>query len=468
MDGLIETAAPGHATVSTPEVGGADTAAAATGDRRAPIWLKVLAPLAVLALGGAGTYALVATRPEPTAAPRRETVWTVEARRVSRQTVRPQLEAFGRVTAVNPIEIRAGVAGDIAAVGHGLRRGARVATGDLLARIDQRDLELMVRDARAALAEATARAEETAAALARLDGLLAIDRRLVAIAERNFQRRQRLQARGVTSEDALDAAASEAETARRVVTDRAGDVAIQRARLDQHKAAVERAETTLARAERDLARTEIRAPAAGIIETTAVNRGGRVNVNALVATLLPLDGFEAEVRLSAVEYRRLAADDQPVIGRAVALSWVGAGADGGVDLTGRIVRVDPRIDAVGGGITGHVALPALPPDTPLRPGAFLAVSLPDAAFTDVVRLPVTAVMPDGNVYLVGADDRLAGAPAEVVRRLGNEVLLRVSVPDGACVVTTRFNQIGDGVKVVADGCGSAGAGTDADVGGAAS
>ena len=67
-------------------------------------------------------------------------------------------------------------------------------------------------------------------------------------------------------------------------------------------------------------------------------------------------------------------------------------------------------------------------------------------YRGVLRLPDGAVMDDGSIYVV-EDGRLAGHKAEIVRRVSGGVLVRADIPEGARVVTTRFPEIGPGVRV---------------------
>ncbi len=434
-------AARAHAQVDSDHGGG-----------RRLLWLKIVLPVLVLGLAAAGYRTLVATRPTPLASPPTERTWTVTAQRVTPATVRPTLHLFGRLRATRPIDLRSGVAGFVRHRGATFEPGSVIRTGTLLMTLDDRDLRIVHDQAIARLSEAEARQRELAAVLAQERAMRAIDADLLVLAENRVQRRQSLQSRGVTSTDALEQAETEAKTARRSLAQRDGAIAVAEARLDQQTAAVAHARAALQQAETDLERAIIRAPATALVDDVVANRGSRLGVNSPIATLLPLDGLQAEFRLSAAEYGRLTGDDQPLLGRPVRLTWQ---AGDGAELTGRIVRIDPRVDMAGGGILAHATLDGLGPDTPLRPGAFLTVVVEDIAFENVVRVPASTVMPDGAVYGIDDDRRLVPYAATVVRRLGSDVLVRTAAPPGTCLVTTRFNQIASGVKIETDGCGLA-------------
>jgi hypothetical protein len=65
----------------------------------------------------------------------------------------------------------------------------------------------------------------------------------------------------------------------------------------------------------------------------------------------------------------------------------------------------------------------------------------------VIALPATALDPGGSVLVLGAEDRLEEMPVELVRRQGDDVLLRADALDGREVVTERSPLLGAGIKV---------------------
>ena len=82
----------------------------------------------------------------------------------------------------------------------------------------------------------------------------------------------------------------------------------------------------------------------------------------------------------------------------------------------------------------------------LRPGAFVEVLVADRLYTGVVRLPESALHGGVTVYAV-VGGHLAAREVEVVVRTGREVLVRGDFAPGDRVVTTRFPEIGPGVRV---------------------
>ena len=121
---------------------------------------------------------------------------------------------------------------------------------------------------------------------------------------------------------------------------------------------------------------------------------------------------------------------------------------GHVLIRGAIDRqgVVAAIDAASGGIRIYARIVAPNLASPLRPGAFVDVIVPGKFYRGVLRLPDGAIMDDGSIYVV-EDGRLAGRRAEFVSRVGGDVLVRADITEGVQVVTTRFPEIGPGIRV---------------------
>jgi len=62
-------------------------------------------------------------------------------------------------------------------------------------------------------------------------------------------------------------------------------------------------------------------------------------------------------------------------------------------------------------------------------------------------LPATAVAADNTVLVIGEDDRLSVADVEVLRRQGDDVIIRARGLNGADVVAERSPILGAGIKV---------------------
>ncbi|MBT4487055.1 MAG: efflux transporter periplasmic adaptor subunit, partial [Rhodospirillaceae bacterium] len=153
--------------------------------------------------------------------------------------------------------------------------------------------------------------------------------------------------------------------------------------------------------------------------------------------------LEARVTLSDRQYGRLVSEGD-LAGRPVEITWQVGGKS--FPFAGLLDRIGARIDSASGGVQVFARLTGADLTKPLRPGAFVAISMPDQIYRGVARLPESALYNADTVYVIAAD-RLEQRKVELVARVDNDVLLRGEIRDGDRVVTTRFAEIGPGQKV---------------------
>jgi RND family efflux transporter MFP subunit len=410
----------------------------------------VAVPLLVLA-GAAATFAyLRATRPHIPPRPPQERVWTVATAAARAGADRPVYRLFGEIVAGREAELRPLVAGRVIAVGPDFVNGGTVHKGDLLIEIDPFDYQAAVDEREADLAEARARLDEFRGDLGAERALLDGDERQLRLARDELDRRQRLLKTGAGTQKALDdARLAVTEREQRVLSRRQGIERLE-ARIAQTEATVDRLRVLLRRARRDLEQTRQTAPFDGFLEDTAAAEGKRVSTGDRIARLIDARRLEARFQVSDGEYARMIADGD-LRGRSATVIWRAGESPFTFDAI--IDRAESRIDAAAGGVLLYARLDGLGLDTPLRPGAFVAVEVPDRTYQDVVRLPERALHGGDTVYVVdesaapGADGRLAARTVDLVARDGADVLIRGAFAPGERIVTTRFPEIGPGVRV---------------------
>jgi len=150
------------------------------------------------------------------------------------------------------------------------------------------------------------------------------------------------------------------------------------------------------------------------------------------------------VTLSDAQYGRIVRAAGGVLGRPVEVRWyVG---DEPFVYEAEIVRVGSRIAASSGGVNVYARLVDPLNPTPLRPGAFVEVRVPDVEREDVVRLPQTALYGNDHVYVI-EDGRLSRREVQQLGATQGDVLVRGDLRDGEAVAVTRLARPGDGVKV---------------------
>lgn len=399
--------------------------------------------MAVLAVSVLIAGYLQATKPqlEPRAPVERE--WLIETAIVAVGDQRAELRAFGEVVAERDAEMRALVSGQVVEVGASFEDGGVVRAGDLLVRIDPFDYEATLAEAEATLAEAKALLAEYEAQL-RAEQRAATENQLqLDIAARELERRETLFREQVVSEKHVDDAAMAASERARLATQSVESVAAYAARADRQRAVIRQAEVALSRARRDLDHTRLTAPFDGYLTATDAAIGKRLSVNDRIARLLDLERLEVRFHLSDGEYGRLAGGSG-LAGRDATVLW--RAGDRALRYPAVIQRIGGEIDAASGGVRVYAAVDAATGEVPLRPGAFVEVSLPDRLLRDAVTLPESALHGGDTVYVV-VGGRLELRRVSLLLRSGGEVIVRGGLADGEAVVTTRFAEIGPGLKV---------------------
>lgn len=372
---------------------------------------KVLVPILFLAVGAAIAAGLIATRPEVAPKPVVEKTWTVAAIPASASDIRPIRKFYGTVVAPREVDIRPEVAGSVRAVGPNFVEGGIVREGELLVDIDPFDYDALMR--------------ETEADIKGTKAMIERDAERIALMKRDVMRREKLQGSGYASEKVLDDA--------RLTLSQAEQQQIER----QNK--LEKLQVELERIQRSLADTRVTAPADGFLQDVSAAIGKYVTVGDALAKLIPAAGLEARFHVGSGAFQRFLANGNYREIKAQVV-WAGETHDAVLD------RVESQVTTASGGIDVFAKIGGLDVDTDLRPGVFVEVRVPGAQYDDVIRVPEEAVHGGDTVYVV-VDGRLVPRRVELATRDGGDALIRGDFEPGDRLVTTRFPEIGPGLKV---------------------
>lgn len=331
---------------------------------------RVAAATAALALGGVVVVsAELETDGAPAKAAVAEQATPASVAKVERRPVTNWSAFSGRLEAIDRVEIRPRVAGEI--VKAHFREGALVKRGDVLFTID--------RDPYAAAAD-RARAE-VAATEARLK-----------LARADLDRGRKMTSIAISGRD-LDQRDSEVRSA---------------------EAAKQGAEAALRSAELDLGYTEVRAPVAGRVGRIEVTAGNLVAAGPgapVLTRLVSIDpiyaSFDADERavLKALDTLPAGVERSDAIAAIPVEMSTGTRED---VARGRLQYVDPSVQAAGGTVRVRAEFPN--PDGRLFPGQFARLKMGEAREADAVLVSERAVGVDQDksfVLVVGDDDRAA-------------------------------------------------------------
>ena len=341
------------------------------------------------------------------------------------------------------------MAGRIVELGPNFVSGAIVRKGETLIVIDRFDYEVDVVDKEAMIAESAARLKETHSELRMERELLTIAREQLKLRKTDLNRKRRLSSRGTPSHKARDDALIAYNEAKRSVESSKQLSERLVARVEQLGATLTRSKAALKQARRDLSETVLVAPEDGFLADATAAAGQRVGTNDRLARLIVASRLEVSLQLNRNDFGRLAGGSDRsaadrLVGRAVSVNWRLGQQSFGFDAV--IERLGAEIDPASGGIGVYARLIGADLRTPLRPGAFVEVSIPGNMYRHVLRLPESAVDGDGNVYVID-QGRLGARRVEVLRRVDKDVLIRADIAPGTKIVTTRLPEIGPGLRV---------------------
>lgn len=379
---------------------------------------------------------------EPRQRPQRERVFAANVVAIQPETIRPVLSTFGELRTRRSLDLRASTAGEVVWLSDKVEEGGQVKAGETLVRIDPVEAQSALATARADMAEAEAdlRDAERQLLLARDEITAAEDQaRLRANA---LSRQQDLLQRGVGSTAAVETAELALSSANQAILSRRQALANSEARIDQAKTTLARRGIALADAERRLADTQITVWFDGVLSDVTVVEGGRVTAGETLARVVDPNALEVAFRVSTPQHTRLLNENGDLVGADVTASLDILGVD--LHASGKISRESA---AVGEGQTGRLLFARLDSAPGFRPGDFVRVRIEEPPLNNVARLPATAVDAAGTVLVLGEEDRLEVAEVNVLRREGDDVLVRARGLRDREVVAERTPLLGAGIRI---------------------
>lgn len=312
-----------------------------------------------------------------------------------------ELTALGTVRPLQSVDVRPRVEGELLEVD--FDEGDTVQKGQRLARIDPRDYQAQLDEAK---------------------GQLAQDQAQLASAQQDLARYQKLIKTNYVSQQDLD-------QQRQLVRQYQGTVA-------SDKASVQSAQV-------QLDYTDIKAPITGVVGIRNVDPGNIVQLgdDDPIVTITQLDPisviFSLPSRYVDTVRQRLTAGDHPSV------SVTGTS---GETFSGTLTSIDSNINSATGTIRLRATLDN--PDGGLYPNAYVDVSLVSQILNDRVIVPEPAVQTGQNgdyVYVVNDDDTVSRRDVTLLATQQSQSALSSGVQAGEQVVVDGVDSLSDGAKV---------------------
>jgi RND family efflux transporter MFP subunit len=225
-------------------------------------------------------------------------------------------------------------------------------------------------------------------------------------------------------------------------------------RLRIADASLRQARAQMARAERDLLRTRIVAPFDGRVRSERVDIGQFVNRGTTIASIYATD--YAEVRLP-IHDEELAFLNLPLgpnpnpanIGAEVTLSARFGGADH--EWQAQVVRTEGELDPKTRMITvvARIDKPykIVGDRPPLAVGLFVNASIHGKIADNIAVIPRAALRKNGQVLIVGADNRLIFRDATILRMVNDQVYISAGLEAGDQLCISVLDNAMEGMSV---------------------
>ena len=408
----------------------------------------LLFSLALGLLGLAGNTIKVAVQDrmnqEPRSQKARERTFAVKVVPAEVTSINPTLNAFGEIQSRKTLDLRMAASGQIQELSTNFVEGGSVKSGELLIRLDDSDYQTAVDLAENNLIDAKNEVIEAARNLSFSKEELAAAEEQEKLRRRALTRQKDLVERGVGTAAALENAELSASGATQAVLSRKAAVDQVKNRGAQAETRLVRAELALKDAKRKLEDTKLYAEFSGLLSGVSLVKGGIVSANERLGQLIDPEVLEVSFKISTQQYTRLLNDNGELLKAPVSVALTNT--EQGLNADGVIIRDSA---SVAKGQTGRQVYAKLTKSVGFKPGDFVAVKVEEPTLNWVVKLPSTALDASNKVLLLGEGERLEEAQVKLMRRQGNEVIVRSRDLSGKEIVAQRTPVLGAGIKVKA-------------------
>ncbi len=400
--------------------------------------------LALLVYAGQIVVGAVQTRmaQEGRASAPRERVFAVNVVPATYETVTPILEAFGQIQSRRTLELRAATSGRIVWLSEDFVEGGAVGAGEDLVHIDPADSEAALERTASDLLDAQAEVRDADRSLLLASDELAAAQDQAELRDRAFKRQQDLAQRGVGTAASVEDAELALASARQSVLARRIAEAQAEARVDQAANRLARARIALEEARRDVVDTKVMARFEGTLSEVSLVQGRLVSANEKLALLVDPHALEVAFRVSTAQYANLLDD----FGRLIPAPVIATlDAAGNALVASGVISRDAAV--AGEGQSGRLIFAKLDTAPGFKPEDFVTVSVQEPPIERVARLPASSLASNQTVLVIGAEDRLEELPVQLLRRQGDDVLVRGVGLEGREVVAGRTPLLGEGILV---------------------
>ena len=356
---------------------------------------------------------------------------TVELGPVTRGDLAAHLTVVGNLIGLQTVDVAPKTGGRLMSMN--VQLGDRVRRGQVLAKIEDREIVEQLNQAEASLnvSKATIRQREAD----------------LKLAELNFERSKNLFSRQLLAKQALDDAESRYMAAE--------------AQIDLSRAQLVQAEGRVQELRINLQNTNVTSPVDGFVGKRNVDPGAMVSQNAPVASVVDISRLKMVVNVVEKDVRLVTVGDR---------GDVEVDAYPGEIFKGQIARVAPVLDPATRTATMEIEIPNI--DNRLKPGMYARVSLTVEERKGTLVAPKSAVIDFENkrgVWMPNAENRATFFPVQLGIEDTDRIEIKAGLKEGDRIVTTGATAVrNNDVLIIAgeDGPARMGGGAPGGAGGA--
>src|SRR5688572_11193372 len=348
---------------------------------------------------------------------------TVELGTAKRGDLAAHLTVVGNLIGLQTVDVAPRTAGRLLNVN--VQMGDRVRRGQVLAKVEDREIVEQVRAAEASqeVAKATIRQREAD----------------LNVSQLNFERSKNLFTRGLLAKQALDDAESR--------------YLASVAQLDLSKAQLSQNDARLQELRINLQHTSVASPVDGFVGNRNVDPGAMVNTNTAIASVVDISRLKLVVNVVERDLRMVTAGDTGI---------VEVDAYPGEKFNGRIARVAPVLDPATRTASIEIEVPN--GDQRLKPGMYARISLTVEERKNTLVAPKNAVIDFENkrgVWMPSEDRRAQFVPVTLGIEGPEQIEILAGLKEGDRFVTTGAAAVrnNDQLIIAGEAAGAGGATT---------
>ena len=376
--------------------------------------IKKLIPLIVLALGIFAWYFITSNPPQQRrGGPPEVAKISVSVTRLEPQNFSVDVASYGVVRPRTQSTLSSQVGGQIVEISEAFRDGGFFEQGDVLVRIDDRDLKAAVQSASATLEQAKQALQEEVA--------------------RGQQALEDWQTLGTAGEPSA--------------------LVLRKPQRAAAEANVAAAEAALATAQLDLERTQVVAPYSGRVREQLVDVGQVVNTNTQLATIFATDLVEVRLPIKNADLRYIDLPEQYRSGEVKAGAKVTFHSDlfDAQQWQGQLVRTESAIDEKAQQlyVVGQIDDPygaEYQDQQSIKIGQYVKATIRGKQIADALVIPNSAIYQGTYVY-IEVDGKLMRRDIQVAWQSSDQSIVKSGLNAGDNLVLTPLGQVSSGTPV---------------------